>query len=556
MTIRVATLVIILGLAVVAIVAPLALGTTIALPPLRDDGWGIAWSSLAQGPGVARARALAGLAGLMTAGAVAVAVVAGLAILALSVARAARQRREIAIRRAAGASRRVLARAALVQGSVIVAGGLAAGGVAVLLLDPQVFRAAAMPGSAVALLALLAGCVALGGLLPLVFARHRMPGADARPANVPLAVPAVQLGLGLLALIAGAQVVQRAPSIAATPAPSGEGIILEVAGERAAPVLDALRHDAAVSLLSLSSSGTLLGMGTQDMITTECGRCSQGMIATPWRVVYATNHLASADTFRAIGLRVLEGRALRDTDRRGSAPVAVISRNLAQAHFEGGRALGRQVRVGAPDRWYRVVGIVDDGRFDGIGADAQARYHVYLAALQHEPRVLDLLVRPRTARAPLPAMLEGLGTPVLESRARAAERDAAHRFAGFLRRQGGLGIAIAVVGLATVMWLWVRSVMPEIALRRAVGARRRDELGRVARRGALVAAGGAAMAWWLAPLASEILERAVPGVPTGGLGLVPGPLAFIIAAGLLAALGPAWWAMRSAPAAHPGLSDF
>jgi hypothetical protein len=555
------------AIGVVAAVPVLLIGPGLALAPIAFDGWGIAWTSLVEGPNVARAAALDGLVTILNAAAACAAVVALLTILALSIARGVERRGEIVVRRAVGASRRALRRAAIAQGTVLAGAALIAGVAASAALMTRL--RAAWPGSsggfarlaaAPALVALaLAAAVVLGALIPLVYARRRTPGTDATGRGVPLFVPAVQFGFGLLGVIGAAQLARAAgDDTAGMPAPTGRLFSVtaldssaRMRAVRYAAVLDTLHRDRRVALASLASPGTHVGLGTVDYITAECGHCFDGGLPAPWHVVRAANHIVSADTFQALGLRVVEGRGIADADRGGAAPVAVVSRWLAQHDFEGGQAIGRRVRVGPLEAWYTVVGVVDDGTFDGVGASAQPRRRVYLSALQHPARTLELLVRPAD-HAP-DAFVESAGES--EQAVRERETAAARWFATALRWEGRATMVIALLGLVAVLRLWLRGAIPEIALRRSVGARRVHVLGRVLARALLITAGGIAIAWWLEPLSTELLGRAVPGLPAGGLALVPESLLALAALALMMAVATAWRAARSAPAALPGFTD-
>jgi hypothetical protein len=389
----------------------------------------------------------------------------------------------------------------------------------------------------------------LGGLLPLVFARGRAPGTDDRPATVPLFVPSVQFGIGLLGVIAGAQLGQALPSkmVEATPAPSGLVVPLPQRDAGYEELLSTLRRDPRLTLVSLASPGTRLGLGTVDFITTECGRCYDGGLPKPLHVVRAANHLATADTFRALEIAVVAGRGFTDADRRGAAPVAVVSRSLAERDFEGGRAVGRRVRVGPPGSWYSVVGIVEDGRFAGLGANAQSPFRVYLSALQHPGAALELLVRGED----LTSAFAGQSERAMLERERATTR----WFALVLNVVGAAGLFVGLLGMVAVMRTWVRGQIPDIAVRRMVGARRRHVLGRVALRALAIVGGGMAIAWWLEPLLSDVLRGVLAGVPIGGVSLVRLPLAVLLVATLLTALVPTWRAARAAPAMLPGSTE-
>jgi hypothetical protein len=512
--------------------------------------------------------------GTIRAAGVCVLVVSALTVVSLSVARAVERRPEIVVRRAVGASRRALAGAAVAEGVAIAGAALVAGGVATVLTTTALSRAwpetmqivgAGLPWVMIG----LSGAVILGALLLVGFARPRMPGSDAGARGVPLLVPAAQFAVALVGVLAGMRLARLTPEPAAIASGGGNGVVLPLTfGEAGhdAPALDAtlrrLRSDSTITLVSLSSPGTLIGLGQVDVVTTECGRCYQGGIATPLRVVQATNHLASADTFRALNLRALAGRGLTDADGWGAARVAVVNRYLAERAFEGGRAVGRQVRVGGPDDWYRVVGIVEDGRWDAIGAGATPRARVYLSVWQHAARELELLVRSRDGAGGGSSRAAGalgptaaVGRLTAEQDRRAREAGAARWFGGVLTYQGWGALVLALIGMIAVMRLWIRGVQPDLAVRRMVGARRRHVLGRVGVRALAVVGGGAALTWWLEPVAVAGLARAVTDLPAVSLSFVAGPVVLLVVATLAAVAGPAWRTARAAPASLPAVGD-
>ena len=114
----------------------------------------------------------------------------------------------------------------------------------------------------------------------------------------------------------------------------------------------------------------------------------------PWHQVLATHEMVSADTFRALGVKMVAGRSIGSEDRWDAPRVAVVNRALAARHFQRGEAIGRQLMVGLKrSEWYTVVGIVDDPAPAGFGAALQPEYTVYLSVLQHPVPQVDVLVR-------------------------------------------------------------------------------------------------------------------------------------------------------------------
>jgi hypothetical protein len=412
--------------------------------------------------------------------------------------------------------------------------------------------------------------ILLGALLStLVIPRTPRPIAGgAHPLG--LAVPTLQLAVAFAMLVTAAQLTRHAGGLLsesrAVPRSYAEIFELQVrapTGKRAsryASLLRRLGRSSEYDLVSLSSPGALVGLGTVDLVLTACGRCAEGGIFTPIRPVSVAIASVSPDTFRARGIRLLEGRGIAAADSTGAPRVAVISRALAQRHFEQQGALGRKIRVGhgggPDDGWYTVVGIVDDGRSAAFGGTLQPPYQVYLSALQLPPVAADLLVRARSgagavrAVAVLRATLGHSGTVVRhlpESERAAVAAAPVQWFQRLVSLEGVTVLAIAVLGTFAVMQLWVTALLPELAVRRAVGARRRHILVYVLLRAGAVGAFGVCLGVLVGEMSSDPLASLLGGLPLWDLALVPRPALVLVAAALLGGVIPAWLAARSDP---------
>ena len=510
-----------------------------------------------------QAHALARLFAILLGLAALVLAVGGLTIFVLSLVRARRRAPEVAIRRAVGASRRVILGSTLVEvlgfGAAGVALGIASGStLAALAVGQWPGTLDDSPGALAGLC--LAGALLvliLGALLPLLFAPPRRVGeAFDRPLG--LGIPILQLAMCLVVLSTGALLVGSAP--AAMPATRGaapDAQVLELSADRLSAEARAERYasllDTAASapggLVSLASSGTLVGLGLVDIVTTDCGYCWSGGIAVPWHREFATYHLVSADTFEAVGARLLEGRLIEPGDRWQAPRIAVVNRRLAREHFQDGRAIGRDIFLGyGTAERYRVVGVVDDGPAVGFGAALQPPYTVYLSVLQNPPTVVDFLSSGGRARdlAPgLAGLTLGAARPVSSL---AAREQAPYRwFARWVYLQGWAALAIATVGTFVVMRLWVLSHLAELGVRRAVGAGRRHVIGFVLLR-ALGAAGVAALlGLWFAQSVWGIVGATIEEASEWHAAMFLEPAALLTAVALAGALFPAWQAARRPP---------
>jgi ABC-type antimicrobial peptide transport system permease subunit len=545
------------------------------LPLLPTADLGVPLSGLAAGPAALQQRGLTTLGGILLGLAIAASTVALITVLGLAAARASARQSEVVVRRAVGASRRHLLIAGVVEGAVMAAAAAALGaGVGIVAVRwavahwPGTIGVAeiAAPLGAVAALGVL---IVLGTLAPVLAIRNarRVAAPSALPPG--LVVATLQLGISFVALLAAAQLARHAGRLlgeARAPARVGGHVVqIGVHGrpaERAAryaSLLAQLGTGGAFELSSLSSPGGLVGLGTVDLVITDCGRCSQGGIATPLRPVAATLSVVSPDTFRAMGLPVMRGRTFAASDGWNARRVAVVSRALATRHFEGGVAVGRKIRVGqGPGDWFTVIGVVEDRAPQGFGGAFQPPYTVYMNALQAPPSAVELLVRARggTGGARATAVLDDVLRAVLgtsgtvmrrlpESGLLAAEAAPIAWFGRVVSLGGWAVLVIAVLGTFAVMHLWVTALMPELAVRRAVGARRRDVLQHVLARAAAVGLAGAASGLWLGELMSEPLASLLVGLPGIDLELAPRLALGLVAAALAGALVPAWRATRA-----------
>lgn len=558
-----------------------ALSPRLALPPWRGGDLGMSWSPLVGTPTTTQQAALGMLFRLLLGVAAGVLAATLLNVLSLSAARASQRTTEVRVRRAVGASRRQLFSASLLESGTMAAGVLVLGG----LLGAIAGRAAAAawPGPAgpgrvtldlMAIGATLSGIV-LGAIVPLLLPRRTMPlpGPTGKPLE--LVVPALQLGLSLTVLTA-AGLVQRDAAGLTEPGPNAtaQGEVFQLTAPQSPPARRAAAYAAlirglgaqpGVTAVSLTSPGTVTGLGIVDVATTDCGACAIDGIGVPWLSVPAVHFLVSADTFRTLGLKLVAGRGLTDADDWEAPRVAVVSRFTALHDFEPAGAVGRRISIGRPATWYTVVGVVDDREPAGFGGGLQSRHAVYLSVLQHPAQAVDLHVRATDAETTAAAVEHGLRdsldpaqTGVLRasmSQLVGAEAAPLRWFGRAFRMEGWITLAIAILGTFVVMRLWLESLRYELGVRRAVGARRRRILGFVLVRALAVAVGGVAIGLWLGLILWEALATAIPGVPPWDVAFALRIAPLLAVATLAGALPPAWQAVRAAPASLVAAAD-
>jgi hypothetical protein len=534
---------------------------------------GIPLSGLASSPAALQQHGVAALSGTLGMLAIAGLVVSMATILALSILRGSRRRSELIVRRAVGATRGQLLLSGLAEGAVLVVLALGVGGGAGLIgvrwagaAWPGTTGTPALVGPVISLVG-LGALILLGMLLPIIGVR-RAPLAGAPSAIPPGFVAAtLQFGMAFAVLLVAGQLGRHADWLLGGPrtTPGQEGVILRIDTSGASPeratrytaLLDRLRRTRTFQIVSLSSPGALGGLGWVDVVVTDCGRCFQGGIATPLRAVPAVFNVVSPDSFRAMDIPVLEGRGVAPTDSWRSERVALVSRTLAAKHFEGGSAVGRRLQFGqGSGPWFTVVGVVEDRAPQGLGGGLLPPYAVYASVLQLPPSSAELLVRPIAGRRYDPQALRASVGVVGHVRREQTERQwrtvmaAPVRWFGRLVSLGGfLILGIAVLGAFAVIQLWVTALLPELAVRRAVGARRRDIFRHVISRAVGVGVVGVGFGLWVSEMMSVPVASAIAGLPDVDWGLVPRFALLLLAAALAGALIPAWRAARADPAA-------
>ncbi len=99
----------------------------------------------------------------------------------------------------------------------------------------------------------------------------------------------------------------------------------------------------------------------------------------PTQVALVRN--VSRDYFATVGAQLVAGRVFNTSDRRSSAPVAIVNEPFAKRHFAGRTAVGRRFQFGELGKegyWYTVVGVVKPIRESGVLEEPKpAVYRVY-----------------------------------------------------------------------------------------------------------------------------------------------------------------------------------
>jgi predicted permease len=574
---------------------PFTLSTALNLDVIRDPGWSASWSGSLRSPNDLQRAALDSFLLVLAVAAVVAGVIAALTLANLTLSRAARRGLELAVQSAVGASSfRLLARLGaegLWLGGVGVGLGLLVGfaaGAAWRLTWPQgaasfgslpytsmAAMGVGLPIAIMVALPLLSALASGGrGALPRLL-RSGERVTDGRATALLRDGFTVAQFAASLALLVGAGILLRGPvgsdSDTRTAFGTEETLIIKLdlsrttfeeprnriayfekllAGVRGLPSV----HDTAVG-----SSGTLVALGPLGRVISDCGDCSRGGVFLPFIPGIVRYQAISPRFFQVLGVDVSSGREFDEDDRAGSPLVALVSEDFAASHFEGGRAVGREVQLGGgTGPWYRVVGVVPEVRVAGLAAGRGDIPAVYVPLLQDPPSSVDLAVRPAMSVQEMARPVQSLaraidpGARVVGS---ATLGEELARQAAPLRWLGGsLGAAavvsllLALQGLTSVMRYNVSTRRRELAVRMSVGAGSGSVVWLVLRRTLVIAGAGTVLGLWAALPLVGWARKLVPGASPLDPALVTLIAGALLSCTVLGGALPAWNAARVDPA--------
>jgi len=526
---------------------------------------GLPWSLYARGPGEIRSLGVLDLYYSLLLGAAAALTVVVLTVLSFSAAREREREVDLQVRRAVGASRRVLLTAALLESGVLTGVGLVLGVPMASVISSAALRV--WPGTLAApsivpsliVAGVIIGAIVFGASIPILFARRKRV-VEATGGPLPLVIPATQLGLSLIVLTMATLLTRQTVSGHVGPVtPARDGTVARIALPGTTPAVRAAAYARILGQFagaSLTGPGVIVGLGTSDVLRTGCIFCPDGKSRAAFDSVTASHRLVSADTFKALDIKLVEGRLLTDRDRIGAPPVVVISRSLAN---ELPAPLGNQIAAGnSRDAFATVVGIVEDIPSDGFGASHESRNVIYQGVLQHPPTTTELLIRPATGnpvdaavrrrlRALLPADSPD-PTWTTEADLLAAEQAPVLWFGARVRLIGWSMLVLAFVAVFELMWMWVTTLRAELGIRLATGATRARLLAWSLGQAGKVGLAGILVGLWFGPSFWVGLHAVLPRLPAWDPGILLLYSGLLLVAAGFGAGWPAYQALRSSPA--------
>jgi len=254
----------------------------------------------------------------------------------------------------------------------------------------------------------------------------------------------------------------------------------------------------------------------------------EGYLPDQGGVISLPRAIVAPGYFSLMHISLLAGRDFTEQDDVKTLPVIIINQTFAKTYFAGKDPIGRRVRVS--DDWSTVVGVVTDIKYRNTAEAPTPFFYAPFRQVYYSGYTAFFCLRTSgsqdASRAALRrevaalALTNGLYDAAPLSDYTEAGLFAERIVASLLSVLGMLAVALATIGLYSVMAYSVSERTHEFGIRMALGAQRRGVMGLVLREGLLVALPGlvagvaAAMvcARWVSSKLNLPLSFAEPGV--------------------------------------------
>jgi putative ABC transport system permease protein len=468
----------------------------------------------------------------------------------LTLARASSRMREIAVRRALGATRGRLVRQLVIESVVLAIAGGAAALAALAWSKDWIVRMMPTDLPRLTEVHFDSGMVAVGmalsivagvvfGIVPAIQVSGINPGDNLKEAGRGLGegrrerrfrstLVAVEIAISLVLLVGAGLLVRSFWSMLQVnpgldPARVGFAQIwipvpndptknpYRTPAQRTAYITDVLRRVGelpGIESVGMSASNRtpFSGSGVTQRFTFV------GESTAPADIRRAQFQLASPEYFATLRSPILSGRAFTTGDTVGAEPVVIVNETLAKTQSPGQDAVGRRIALG--NQSLRIVGIVADIHDDGLDVPVASR--IYFPLLQRSSNALTVFYRSTTDPASRNTEIERAIHAVDPTLPVFGQRTMEDLLADSMVRRkvvlslmaafGIVALLLAAIGTYGVMSVAANQRVREIGIRMALGAQRRDIERLIVRPGLVLAIAGVAVGVGIAAVLARLMS--------------------------------------------------
>jgi predicted permease len=265
---------------------------------------------------------------------------------------------------------------------------------------------------------------------------------------------------------------------------------------------------------------------------------------------------AGSDYLHTLGIPILQGRDILDSDSRTAPKVAIVNETFVKRLLPKGAPLGHAIGGIKPEDRYTIVGVAADSKYTGV--DEKPRAMAYIPFCQRNA-ISDMQVELHTTGNPealipsVRAVLHDLDPNLpmqkpMTQRAQFDESFAQPRlFARLAMFFGLLAALLVATGLYGTLAYRVSRRTSEIGVRMALGAQRSQVLWMVLRESLVISVAGIAVGIPLAIAGAQLMRSMLFGVKPGDSISYLGALLGVTLVALVASAIPA----RRAASVYP-----
>ncbi len=229
-------------------------------------------------------------------------------------------------------------------------------------------------------------------------------------------------------------------------------------------------------------------------------------------------HRVTPGFFSTLSIPIIRGRDFTNADHAQAPRAVIISEALARRYWPNENPIGKRLReAGADNPWWSIVGVAAEVKYRGLPQNPNADPDVYFPLMQRPNGNINLAIRasvdPESLAPAVRGVLQKLDPDlaaygVTTMAERVANQSTQSRFSAWLLSIfGALALALAAIGIYSVMAYAVEQRSREIGVRMAMGANAGDVLKMIIRQGLKLALLGVALGLAAALALTQLMKK-------------------------------------------------